>query len=380
MNKEHTVPVKKAKNVLITLTAYDYLINELGLKPSFLLSKMPKDEDRIKSPKSNKFIHIGTGTYMKLLTEYTEEELLLRRDGFIHSPDSTNLIRVFGKTFNALLLKASEDPKYSLENLLKNPRVQRGNDMTGVKYNDMNKVNEKVEHLKRQHEKIYVDKTFKNINYKKLFSKKNIDQLIQSGEPIIIYTSAIYKQFDEERDRHCDGFYYAAGCFNDKLVSFYEAKELRIGSDELEYHFQKRVAGETTTIDQYERFLFEYNDESLHECKIESIDLLSLSRLLNDKAALIDMLNKQYIEKNSYFDIVSQHLWFFTNAKIMKIIKEDKKVSITQRLVKGLNDSEDEEYNDQYENFEEIINSKKQLRKEIEVFYEQILNYIHLSL
>ena len=376
--------ILKPKNVLITAKAYDYLINELGLKPSDLLVKMVKDEDRIKSPKTNKFIHIGTGTYMKLLADYTEEELLLRRDGFINSPDSSNLIRVFGKTFNQLLLKASEDPKYSLENLLKNPRMPRGDEMIGVKYNKdyNNNDNEKLEKLKtlkKQHDE---QELFENKakDKKDILSKKSINKLIKLSS-IMIYHTANFKQYDEEKDQHFNCFYNAAGYFEDgKLVSFYEAKELRVGSDELEYHFHKRVVGDITNIEQYEKYLYEDNEESLHDFKILSIDLMSLK---DDKEELINIVNDHYeeVQSEKYFNLISQHLWFFTNAKMMTIIPKDEKISITLKLVKGANiESEDEEYNDKYETFKEIIDSKRKLRKDIELWHEQILNYIHIKL
>src|SRR4029079_15259709 len=107
------------KNVLITGEAYEMLL-ELGFQPNQLLAKLPKSKDRIKSPKSQKFINIYTNTYRLLLKEYSEEELLKRRDGYIKSPINDKLVKVFSKKFNDLL------NDYSLDELLSLPRQIKG--------------------------------------------------------------------------------------------------------------------------------------------------------------------------------------------------------------------------------------------------------------
>src|SRR5438445_5513676 len=112
---------KKEKNVLITGKAYKMLIDEYHFQPSQLLTKLPKSTTKINSPKTNRFILIGSTTYMNLLNHYTEEELLLRRDGYIASPETELPIKVFGKTFMTLC------PKFNLNQLLSLPRIARVN-------------------------------------------------------------------------------------------------------------------------------------------------------------------------------------------------------------------------------------------------------------
>ena len=382
-NKEENIKEpkeKKSKNVLITAKSYDYLINELGLQPSFLLVKMEKSEDRIKSPKSNKFIHINSGTYLKLLNDYTEEELLSRRDGFITSPDSTNLIRVFGKTFNSLLLKANEDPKYSLENLLKQPRLQRGNDITGVKYNIVKVDNEKVEilrNLKTQHEKTKDNEVFvdhvkmskKNKKDKKIINKKNIDKLILSKEPVVIFTEAIFKQVDEDRELDIDAFYNHAGFFtNGKLSYSFEAKELRVDEDVFEYRSHPKIYGDMTNVETLQTYLNEDNEELLNDIKMDQIDLLSLASLKMTKKQLVKILEEKYNTKDQLFNIVSAHMWFISHARLMHVLPENYKLTISEQL------------NDNYEKSKEVKILKNKLKEEIKLYYEQILNYINTNL
>src|SRR6516162_4571898 len=107
--------MKKEKNVLITPQAYRMLIDEYHFQPSQLLAKLPKSDVKINSPKTGRFIGVGSTTYMNLLKTYTEEELMLRRSGEIVSPETKLPIKVFGKTFNNLLTK------YTLNDLLTKP-------------------------------------------------------------------------------------------------------------------------------------------------------------------------------------------------------------------------------------------------------------------
>ncbi len=360
--------MEKQKNVLITAQAYNFLINELGLKPSELLAKMNVEEDRIKSPKSNKFIHIGSNTYMKLLKEYKEEELLLRRDGFIHSPESTNLIRVFGKKFNQLLLK-SED-KYKLENMLKLPRIQRGNDVTGVKYNDYfnqnnEKVNEKINILKetkKQHDEKKNEAVFEeNLN------KDNINHLIKK-EPVVVFSSATLNQYDEENDVHSKCYYNAAGFFNQgKLSALYEAKELRDGIDTFDNALLK-IYGDHTNIDQFHKYINDENEENIVNPKIESIDLFSIQKLTNKNYAIKILKEKYESQDYHYFNIASLHMWFTTHALLLNIIPRNqvRNISIMLKM----------EEDDQYEKFINTIETKEKMKKEIDHYYNQLLEYL----
>lgn len=355
---------QKEKNVLITGKAYRYLIDELGLNPEDLLAKLPVEKDRIKSPKTNKFIHIGSSTYMKLLADYKKEDLLLRRDGFIHSPDSTNLIRVFGKKFNQLLSKANEDAKYSLENMLKQPRIKRGNDEIGVKYNTepvKEKINEKVEILKQL--KKENDKTPKVVE-KFTLNKKKVDELIKTNEPILVFNSANYKQYDEERDKHTNGFFTTAALFREgKLQCFYEAKEYKVGTDEFEYIFQHKVFGETTTVDQYNKYLYEDNDDSLINIKLEDIDLKSMAKFVN-KEKIFNIIHKKSTVEGKFYDVVTKHLWFLIHMRLFNLI-EAKKHLINIQL------------EDNYEESIDVINCKEQLIEEIEEYKEKLINYVN---
>lgn len=328
-------PVKK--NVLITASAYDMLINEYQFKPSQLLAKIPTLEDRIKSPKTNRFIHIGSVAYMKLLSDgYTEEDLLLRRDGYILSPDTKKLVKVFSKTFNVLL------SNHDIESLLKLPRLPRGDNNAGVEFNL---------------------KEFE-------LNKKIVDNLINSLKPIIVYTSSLFCQSDD--DETCNAFQCAASIFNQgELISFYEAKEYRIHDDALSYNFYKQnpLEPKVNNMDEHFDFLLLQNERSLINIKLEEIDLLSMYHLTN-KPEVLKILKEKYKlfqKEEAYFKMIKYHVWFISNASLMKL--NVKFTKIIEPLI-DINDDRD------YEKFDKIIQSKKQLIEDVNQYYPLMIEYI----
>lgn len=416
-------PGKKGKNVLITYAGYEMLIRDYGVNPMLILAKPPVLEDRIKSPKTNRFIHIGSVAYMKLINEggYTEEELLLRRDGYILSPESQKLVKVFSKTFN-MLLENNE-----LEDLLKLPRVQRGDEKTGVDFNNVvnknkdNKDNKEnptkvvledevinvskvnIENMelkkkKKKEEKVVKEKVVKEKEvkekvekvdeklgkYEKLINPKNINELITNSiTPVTVYSSATsYQTNDETREdgddrKQAHAFHCAACTFNKgELISFYEGKEYRIEDDSVLYgsYTQNKLADKVTSLNEHAEFLQNENENTLINIKIEDLDLLSMQQLLkkskNIKDELTEIVNtkfKEFENQEELFKIIKLHLWFFSNAILLQCpIKFTKMI---EQLI-GEHDESD------YENFEKIKKSKLRLRNEVHQCHEYILNYL----
>jgi hypothetical protein len=358
------LPVKKNKNVLITAAAYEMLINDYQFKPSQLLAKLPTLEDRIKSPKTNRFIHIGSAAYMNLLSNgYTEEDLLLRRDGYILSPVTSKLVKVFSKTFSGLL------EHYVLEDLLKLPRIQRGDNKVGIDFNNM----EKVDVTKT---KLIINNEIIDVSNIKI-NNKIVDNLISNSiTPIIVYTSSIFIQTNEDIEgcvpKTCKAFHCAASIFNKgELISFYEAKEYRIHDDALSYNFYKQNPLDTkvTNMDEHFNFLLLQNERSLINTKLEEIDLLSIYSLNKNKAEIMKILNSKYkdFENKAYFQVIKYHVWFISNASIMKL--NVKFTKIIEPLI-DINDSDD------YEKFDKIIQSKNKLIEDIKMYYKLMVEYI----
>jgi hypothetical protein len=396
-------PCKKGKNVLITAAAYEMLINEFGLKPNQLLAKPPVLEDRVKSPKTNRFIHIGSTAYVKLLADgYKEEELLLRRDGYIMSPESEKLVKVFSKTFNALL------EKYELNNLLRLPRVRRGDVKAGVCFNEEYSYNKNVDNVTEQEfipmpENINVEivKTKivlenkvvvlpnlkKPLVLEKIITKKSVDELIlNSITPVVVYTSGTFYQSnnltreDDEERKEAHAFQCAASYFNKgELTSFYEAKEYRLDDDTLSYNYyvQGPLENKVKNIDEHYEFLLGENERSLINIKLEEVDLLSMYSLLckkyNDKRAKEEIINilhlkfREFENQNEFLKIVKLHTWFISNASLMQMPVKFTKVC--DQLV-GKNDEID------YENFDKVKMTKDRLKNDIINYYKFIINYL----
>lgn len=418
----------KEKNVAIPAHVYRELL-EMGFTSNYLLAKRQKEKDRIKSPLSHKFIHINTPSYMKLLTTYTEEKLLSFRDGFIQSPDNGKLIRVYGKTFN-LLAK-----EHDLESMLNQPRMPRGDDMIGMKYNNyhiqvntqaalINKLktmkaqhdikmmntkatliedgvhytlNEVSEHEEKVDKKVdeNLDKKPKNkivkeekeIDYETLITTKSINKLIEK-ENVIVFSSSTYKQYDEDRDLHTDGLYCSAAHFeNGKNDALYDLKELRIGEDVLMYHLHHKIYNTVGNIDEHHKYLFEDNEESLINTKVDDIDLLSIYKLLKKKLSInqckVELLNRlekrfhRAMKETSMFNIAVNHMWFFTQAKRELFNNPQYKHTIDMRLVLEEDKEENQKYDNKYEQFEENIVLKERFTKEIVLSKEILEKCIH---
>src|SRR5260370_357748 len=184
------------KNVLITAKAYNLLLTEYGFKDTDLLAKLPKSEIKINSPKTLRFIYVNGTTYMNLLKEYTEEELLKRQEGFIISPSTGKKIKLFGKAFMSLITNNN----YILDDLLKLRIADKKDIIVNI---------------------LDID---------------NINQLIKTtNNQLIIYVSAINK----EEDNDC--CYKAAGIFNNGvLTGYYQIIEHKVTTIDVTYTYDDR--------------------------------------------------------------------------------------------------------------------------------------------
>ncbi|HSW77035.1 MAG TPA: hypothetical protein VLG50_08305 [Candidatus Saccharimonadales bacterium] len=280
-----------SKNVLITAKAYHMLINDLGFKPHQLLAKLPKSEERIKSPKSNKFIHINTKTYRSLLTEYNEDDLLLRRDGYIKSPKSDRLVKVFSKSFNKLLIN------YELNELLKLPRQHEN-------------------HYESLEERIQLIKSKQCINNNTVIITPNmVDDLIKKRD-IILYTKSMYHQTED--DISYDTIYRAACVFkNGHALYFYQLKEIRMEPQEWLYIDYTLIDHQQiNNFDVYQTFINNECEENLSDTTIECIDILSYDVLNPDTFHQYEKLSLS----NKLFDIGQSHLWFLSHIRHYQLL------------------------------------------------------------
>jgi hypothetical protein len=365
---------KKERNVLITAKAYKMLIDEYHFQPSQLLAKLPKSNVKINSPKTNRFITVGSATFMNLLNDYTEDELMLRRDGFIESPESNLPIKVFGKTFMNLL------PKYELNTLLILPRIARGTNTTGIEQNQVieNKVVE-TNIVKTLKQKMKV----KKLNLKKLINEKHIDDMIKTNHQMAIFSTADHVQFNEKTNQESKACYYSAYLFDDGyLNSFTECTEYRGESQEFDYYNHQRGSKNVNTCEELKIYMKTENSDELEHLIIYDIDLISQYHLMlkngytqeESYKKIIKLIHQHYKNLNhNLFNVIKTHLWFETHARLMNTISMHKKLKINEQLVKGLDDGD--EFDDQFENFEEIINLKELLGKEIDIYYNHCLDH-----
>jgi hypothetical protein len=314
--------MKKEKNVLITPQAYRMLIDEYHFQPSQLLAKLPKSDVKINSPKTGRFIGVGSTTYMNLLKTYTEEELMLRRSGEIVSPETKLPIKVFGKTFNNLLTK------YTLNDLLTKPRI---NQLT----NEVPK------------QPIILNQQVKN----KKLNEVIINNLIAT-KSVAVFSEAKYQ----------DGFYYSCYFFNEgQCQNFTESVEYKGETHEFDYNYVKREAN-IKTIEELKQYMSDENSNELTNIKIVTIDLMSY--LCYDKTFdCMKRINKKYKafkKTNDLNHLINHHLWFESHARLLNL---DKKLSINESM-------EDEEA---------INNVKTTLRKEVKKYYKMLVQHFNTT-
>lgn len=338
------------KNVLITGEAYEQLLL-LGFTPEQLLAKLPKSEDRIKSPKSKKFIHIYTVAYRNLLKEYSEDELLLRRDGYIKSPENGKLLKVFGKKFNLLL------DKYNINDLLKLPREKKGDKAIGVAFNNIVTLKQQCEQIKNKNLAI------KSIKYDKKVEEEDVDKLIKNLNNVAVYIKAKLQDKYE---------FYGCGIFNNaKMVEYFDMKEYL---DDFIYSNKVKVFDVVTSVNEYKDWLQEDNDRQLTNLTLDTIDLSSLIKILgySDKKIkdeLSFILTNTTYDPNSLLSVCKHHLWLSTNAKMVNILPPTYTHKSTFTLY-------DENLNDRnFDQFEEIKEHKLLLIDEIKSLKCKLLNY-----
>jgi len=397
-----------SKNVLITAKAYQMLL-ELGFQPHQLLAKQTKLDDRIKSPKSQKFIHIGTKAYMTLLNEFTEDTLLLRRDGYIKSPTSDKLIKVFSKTFNQLAETSS------VENLLKLPREIKGDKRIGVQFNvHRETLEERVALLKssaaanasllkkgevskrafvdsnadakhicvdpntveKQSTSLPIDKV-KTIHLESIVTPKSIDHLIKTyPHDMMMYTTAIHPQteyVDEEEEvvydvKQVNG-YHATGCLfnNQKAVGFCSVHEdVEHEDQQLEYIDVHRMTDKIKTTKQYEKYLNTFYNDPLDHFHVEGVDLRALHYMLSQQGFESHVIQKTLLDQihhhdknNTLSSLCQSHLWFLSNARLFKLANRDNRPSLFVSILP-------EDIKDQNEFKTKLIKEIQQLRQLLE--------------
>ena len=343
------------KNILITPKAYNALITDLQFQPHQLLAKRAKSDIRIKSPKTKVFIHVGSRTYNELLKDYTEADLLKRRDGFIKVGERRP-IKVFSKSFNKLL------DEYELDELLSLPRIDKNN-----KKNNKNKKkldDENAKALETLEERIRIilsrsnittDTTKKQIDMTSLLTETDINSLIKSQPRVCVFITAIYHQEEdleedvdedveedvedvkkiedenniERRQYRC---FYASSCTfdNGTLSSFNQIKEIRMEPPELLIIDSTKGYPNVNKCHRLSKALNGECDDCLHDMEYTDIDIASTYTLLknNDysvediKNYLTSSINTHYqtMKTDVLFDMTNAWLWFLTNARCLDLI------------------------------------------------------------
>jgi hypothetical protein len=386
----------KEKNVLITAKAYKMLIEEYNFEPNQLLAKIPANGVKINSPKSGRFISVGSISYMSLLETYNENELLMRRDGYIISPESHNSIKVFGKTFNNLI----NSKKYTLIELLSIPRVKHGNTKINKELENKMAIIELPVNNDNIHEtgKDLFKVTDKKINKvdKKLSINKlllnNLDSIIIKNKYICIYNSAIHFQHNKENNLDTNAYYYSCHFFeNGILKSYLECSEQRTIIQDFSYRYTK---GKNKKVNNYvtlKDFMLNDNSNELKNIKLKNVDIMSLKILLKENSYTDDdikeKINKiiqdkyKLIKTDKLFKIIESHMWFESHMILLdlcpNLCRKDH-----ANLIKGNQDyelaegEEYEKYDDQYENFEEIKNLKASYIKDVNKYHKKLVKFI----
>lgn len=327
----------KEKNVIITAKAYKMLIDDYHLQPSQLLAKLPKSNIKINSPKTGRFIQVGSATYMKLLQEYTEEELMLRQDGYIISPETNKLIKVFSKTFNNLL------DLHPLQTLLSLPRqFKDGKQLPIVK---------------------------EQLPIKILLKDFDINDIIKLNHQMAIFSYA----------QHVNYFYCSAHFMNDgHLIGFTEAVEHHGIEQEIVYTFNKLTLDDVTSCDTLKEEMQLNNDNKLNDINIKSIDLMSLKLFMiksghhehDINKKIIKLINKKYKSLDQkLFNVIDHHLWYNTHIRLLNKKVMFNKLSFSENLIK--------KDDDQYEEFDEIKNLKLMLINDINIYHDVLLKHFN---
>lgn len=341
----------ETKNVLITAQAYNMLINEYHFTPEQLLAKLPSKDIKINSPKTGRFIQYGGRTYRGLLDDYSAEELYKRRDGYIISPLSRAPVKVLGKTFNTLLVT------YALEDLLMYPRVTRGG--KAINEDKMLENNKEGALLL-----MAPDITLKSNVMKDITSKSNINKLIKNKKKIILYVSAVNNEKNE--DKECNCLYEGAVIFEGgKLVCMYEAIEHKLVTEDLEYKMENRIPDTIEDYDKLLTFLCEYNEDFLTKMKIYAV-----SEKVDKE--VVETKYKEAVKCTKYIELIKLHMWFVTHVDL--ISQGRKRFIINARLSKGNRElyDESESFDDNYEQFKDVIENKQLLMKEIKDLYTKL--------
>lgn len=393
----------KEKNVLITAKAYKMLIEEYNFEPNQLLAKIPSNGVKINSPKSGRFISIGSVSYMALLETYNENELLMRRDGYIISPESHNSIKVFGKTFNNLI----NSKQYTLMELLSIPRVKHGNTKINKELEDKmaiievpvnnNNIHEigkdlfKVIDKKNNKVEKKNNKVDKKLSINKLLFN-NLDSIITKNKHICIYNSAIHLQHNEENNVDTNAYYYSCHFFeNGILKNYLECSEQRTIIQDFSYIYTK---GKNKKVNNYvtlKEFMLNDNSNELTNIKFKNVDIMSLKILLKEKNYTDDNIKEKInkiiqdkfklIKTNNLFKIIESHMWFESHMILLDLYSIPSRKDHAN-LIKGNQDyelaegEEYEKYDDQYENFEEIKNLKTSYINDVNKYHKKLVKFI----
>ena len=378
----------KRNNVTITPEAFKMLIEEYHLKPHLIMARPEKQDTRIKSTKSNRFIHVGGKAYMDLIhAGHSDESLLRRKEGFIKIPTSKLPIKVFGKKFNELI----KNGIYDLDTLLDLPRLE---DYKVTKPKTVKPKKEKViieeepvliKVTKPKKEKVIIEEdpvliksaTILCESNQLLVDKEMIDYVIASNEPIAIFTNDIH--YEENEVKNFNNFHMSAGIFNKgKLINAYKGVEYSANECEIDY-FYENVDEKITNCNEYINFINENTDEHLRNIYINQIDLFSLSKLYKkygheyDKKEMMSIIENKYklylTHQDKMIPVIKLHMWFLMHMKLLNI------PNLNDKVRKFLGLTQDDE--DDFETFKEVKETKKELGQDIIQYYNILINYFN---
>lgn len=330
------------KNVLINGKIYTKLITDYGLTEEEL---MPVPILRIHSPKTIRFIRVDGKAYKELLAIYSADDLYKRRDGYIISPSSKKTVKIMSKTFKELLENYTMDELFALPRVdkrgkfiiekkestseessdtseKKEKKKEKKND-TSEKKSEKKEKNEKVaekekSEKKEKNEKVVEKKEKKVVNKqdeKENKKKDKYNKMIKKN--VIFYIEARNIEKNETNEYECN--YHCGVVFTDGILSnLYEAIEHKLVDETFEYKMENRIE-EIKDYDTMMKFLYEHNEEFLHDMKVVGVDLFHH----DDWKKILNKKYKHAIKCDDYEALVKHHIWFGTQANV--ISKKEKK-------------------------------------------------------
>lgn len=181
------------------------------------------------------------------------------------------------------------------------------------------------------------------------------------------------------------GNYFASATVIDNyyIRAIYEIGKWPFETDGTVTYISNIIVEECVCYEDYLNYWSDYESELLDN-RITCIDVMSTYDILRlecdheySKTQCVNYITHKYrqIKQNqSYLNILNIHMWFITNAMVLKILPLLKNQKLLYPLVVVNSDGT---INRDYETFPEIIHAKTKLTKYVDELYPHIINYFN---